>query len=166
MSAIACRNRVTPHLDSPANAPPKLSSDPAARTAALADAVFASLIALQAQLAHPDAAVVREAAGLILDFEKTRLRHDRPVSGTQEPYPPFAPTCGSDAPNPAPTGRDEDEDDETEPDEDDVQRVREHLQQLADEQGTGESVSWDRAYRVAKRSLDRARLRQTVSPPV
>ena len=158
-------------MDSPAKTPPKLPSDPAARTAALADAVFASIIALQAQLAHPDAAVVREAAGLILDFEKTRLRHDRPVTGTQqEPFFDSSDTSG--ASNLAPDGSGEklddtdDPGDEAVPDEEAVSRVREYLQQLADERGTGEQVSLDRAYRVAKRSLDRARLRQTVSPPV
>ena len=156
-----------------------MPADPAARSAALADAVFAAVLALQAQLAHPDAAVVRAAAGMILDFEKTRLRHDRPVTGTHEPYPMleplgeleplpdqqvFAATERSGTPYPAPGGRGEDWDDdpddadnEIEPSEEAVERMRARLQQRADARGSGEQVSWERARRAARQAMEHVR---------
>jgi hypothetical protein len=85
-------NRIATHLDTPAD-----------RSRVWSDALFAAVAALQDQLSHPNAEIVREAATLLIDLEKTRLRHDRPLSGTAEctPHPPCAvdpelPAAGAD----------------------------------------------------------------------
>ncbi len=197
MVATTSANRVAPYLSEPKKTLPPLPATPEARQALLSDAVFAAVLALQAQLTHHDPAVVQKAAGMILDFEKTRLRHGRPVAGTAppsplEPLPPVAPlppldpVCGGDAPlrpntrpelTPIlPTAADVhyefDSEFDAPPadpiypelDEEAVGRVRAQLQQWADEHGTGEVVSRERAVWVAKQALDRQRQKRGASP--
>jgi hypothetical protein len=88
MTAATPHNRVLPYLDAPKQ---PLPTTPGARRQALADGVFAAVAALQGLLAHSDPAVVMKAAAMILDFEKTRLRHDRPVAGTAVELPEMDP---------------------------------------------------------------------------
>ena len=94
MTATQPHNRVSPYLDAP-NPLPTPPATPEAREQVLADAVFAAILTLQRLLAHTDPQVAFKATAMILDFEKTRLRHGRPVVGTAPPPPspqpdPFA----------------------------------------------------------------------------
>lgn len=85
-------NRISPYLDT-AKALPALPIDPAARQAIRGDAVLRTILALQGLLTSEDPAVVLKAAGMILDLEKTSMRHGREITGsvpsisTPEPAP-------------------------------------------------------------------------------
>lgn len=88
MSAIATKPRVAPmYYDTPPKTLPPLPTTPAERQKVMADAIFASVLALQGLLTDRDPHVVMKAAGMILDVDKTQIRHGRRVSGTGHPCP-------------------------------------------------------------------------------
>lgn len=99
MSATATRshNRIVQHQTSKPSSliPP---ATPAARQAVMADAFFTAILTLKSLLASDDPALALRAAELILDVEKTRIRHDRDVIGlsmTTSPEPPPAEAVSS-----------------------------------------------------------------------
>lgn len=194
VATTSAPNRIAPYLSEPTKTLPPLPADPAARSALLSDAVFAAVLALQGQLTHHDPEVVQKAAEMILDFEKTRLRHGRAVAGTippstLEPLPRLdqLPGC-DDRPQPAAgpevaralsaadaafaeldeLDEPEEFDDPAYPELDaaGVGRVRAQLQAWADEKGAGQVVSWDRAVSIAKQAIDRQRQRANAPPAV
>src|SRR5215218_3675727 len=63
-------------------------------------AVFQAVALLQAKLASRDPDVAMEAARLLLDLEKTRMRHARDLTGTPEKKPAAAPPLSFGAPLP------------------------------------------------------------------
>jgi hypothetical protein len=135
MTATQPHNRVSPYLD----APP-------ARQEVLGDAVIAAVVALQGLLRHDDPAVVLKSAAMILDLERTRLRHDRPISGTEpttRPEPVVAvepPARGVNLADPMIRY---------------IEQVRKFLQDEADAEGTGEVVPWEKAEWIANRMLQK-----------
>ena len=169
----AAQNRIAPYLSGPQKTLPPLPATAEGRSALLADAVFAAVAALQRLLTHADPNVVMRAAEMILDFEKTRLRHGRPVAGTV-PTSPLAPlptldplpaTSPADAAAEGPpsleqavhAGRilfdaldsnDTLDDPQPELDPARVEQVRRRLQKIADGRGDGEVVTREKAEAV------------------
>ncbi len=78
-TAPQLHNRIAGHF---APAPIPVPPTPEGKQAAWGDAVFATMMFYQRQLAHPDERVAERAARAIFDLEKTRLRHGREVAGT------------------------------------------------------------------------------------
>lgn len=68
-----------------ATAKPKLPKTDVERHAVLTDCVMAALLAMQEQLYCGVPELVTEAAKVIVDVEKTRIRHDRNVTGCKPP---------------------------------------------------------------------------------
>jgi hypothetical protein len=138
MTATQPHNRVSPYLN-----------DPPARQEVLGDAVIAAVVALQGLLRHDDPAVVLKSAAMILDLERTRLRHDRPISGTEpttRPAPPVEPETtiephgGVNLADPMIQY---------------IEQVRKFLQNEVDAEGTGEVVPWEKAEWIANRMLQK-----------
>ena len=75
-------NRIAKHLDTPP-APP---ADTRGRYEFVSDAVLRAVAAVTRLLDDDDPAVVLKAAKMILDVEKTRMRHGREVHGAPDPY--------------------------------------------------------------------------------
>ena len=75
-------NRITKHLDTPP-APP---ADTRGRYEFVSDAVLRAVAAVTRLLDDDDPAIVLKAAKMILDVEKTRMRHGREVHGAPDPY--------------------------------------------------------------------------------
>jgi len=78
---IATRNRIARHLD----APPAPPTDTRGRYEFVSDAVLRAVAAVTRLLDDDDPAVVLKAAKMILDVEKTRMRHGREVHGAPNP---------------------------------------------------------------------------------
>jgi hypothetical protein len=174
VATSATPNRIAPYLSEPARTLPPLPADPAARSALLSDAVFAAVLALQGQLTHHDPAVVRKAAEMILDFEKTRLRHGRAVAGTippspLEPLPQLDPLPQSHPPAPSPMRREGERSvNRADPFEGYVDQVRQALQSWEEEDESGITVSSEHAREFAVGLIDRERMRRAgvaVPPP-
>ena len=171
VATSAAPNRIAPYLSEPKKTPPPLPATPEARQTALADAVFAAMLALQAQLTHRDPEVVRKAAGMILDFEKTRLRHARPVAGTHQPSPVLEPLPPLDplpaqplfaANDPSREAMDEFDD---EPFEETVERIRSEMRIIQEEYGPFHILSLDRAEEYARHERARRRVQSTSHGP-
>lgn len=121
---------------------------PADREEVFSDAVCAAVRGLQRLLKHDDPHVALKAAGMILDLEKTRLRHGRPICGTDlsaatvppAPVPePIEPNdCGVNWANPLEVY---------------IEQVRQALQAEADEAGTGAVVTRDVAEALVRRII-------------
>jgi len=75
-------NRIIRHLD----APPAPPADTRGRYEFVSDAVLRAVAAVTRLLDDDDPAVVLKAAKMILDVEKTRMRHGREVHGAPDPY--------------------------------------------------------------------------------
>ena len=75
-------NRIIRHLD----APPAPPADTRGRYEFVSDAVLRAVAAVSRLLDDDDPAVVLKAAKMILDVEKTRMRHGREVHGAPDPY--------------------------------------------------------------------------------
>jgi len=75
-------NRIARHLD----APPAPPADTRGRYEFVSDAVLRAVAAVTRLLDDDDPAVVLKAAKMILDVEKTRMRHGREVHGAPDPY--------------------------------------------------------------------------------
>jgi len=75
-------NRIAKHLDTPP-APP---ADTRGRYEFVSEAVLRAVAAVTRLLDDDDPAVVLKAAKMILDVEKTRMRHGREVHGAPDPY--------------------------------------------------------------------------------
>jgi hypothetical protein len=160
-------NRIAPYPSEPAKTLPPLPASAEARSALLSDAVFAAVLALQGQLTHHDPAIVQKAAEMILDFEKTRLRHGRRVAGTERPQvlnplPPLDPLPVPAARgNARPVNR-------ADPFDVYVERVRQVLQSWEDEDGFDITISRGEAREYAADMIARERKRRTgeaVPPP-
>ncbi len=166
VATSATPNRIAPYLSEPARTLPPLPASAEGRSALLSDAVFAAVLALQGQLTHHDPKVVQTAAGMILDFEKTRLRHGRRVAGTErppvlEPLPPLDPL-------PVPAARGEARPvNRADPFEVYVERVREVLQSWEDEDGFDITITRAEAREYATDMIGRERKRRAgeVLPP-
>ena len=78
---ITTRNRIARHLD----APPAPPTDTRGRYEFVSDAVLRAVAAVTRLLDDDDPAVVLKAAKMILDVEKTRMRHGREVHGAPNP---------------------------------------------------------------------------------
>ncbi len=152
VATSAVPNRIAPYLSEPAKTLPALPADPAARRAVLSDAVFAAVLALQAQLVHHDPKIVQAAAGMILNFEMTRLRHGRPVAGTADECGPHTACAGPEEPH-TPCADHTPDDLPAEPDDGQIEAVRKSFQKRADAAGTGEVVSWEQAKQAARDGL-------------
>jgi len=74
-------NRIARHLD----APPAPPTDTRGRYEFVSDAVLRAVAAVTRLLDDDDPAVVLKAAKMILDVEKTRMRHGREVHGAPDP---------------------------------------------------------------------------------
>jgi hypothetical protein len=175
-TATLPRNRLTPFF----NAPPPLPADAATRKTALADAVFAALRALQAQLTHHDPQVVLNAATMILDLEKTRLRHARSVVGTTEPLESSSPPstdwdqCHIDQEEDKEEARMEEEDlwggerndpwDRSNPLEQHVETLRQYFQMAEDLHHTGRVVHRDKLRKLVRAKLEEERQRREQAP--
>lgn len=163
MSATCTRthNRVAAYLDTPSVVVPV---DPAARQAVLGDAVIATIFTLQKLLGNEDPMVALKAAGMILDLEKTRMRHGRDVSGMVNPTPP--------EPEPAtnPESSDVDGADKASIEDEFVERNTDdywrELQSIADEKGTGEVVCREKAARMVRSAYRQAQGLLATPPPV
>ena len=83
-SAPQLHNRIAGHF---APAPIPVPATPDGKQAAWGDALFAAAMFFQARLAHPDPVVAERAALVLIDLEKTRLRHGRDLAGTTVPKP-------------------------------------------------------------------------------
>lgn len=80
---VATRNRIARHLNTPPVPPPK--EDYKGRYEFVSDAVLRAVAAVTRLLGDDDPAVVLKAAKMILDVEKTRMRHGRDVHGAPSP---------------------------------------------------------------------------------
>jgi hypothetical protein len=169
----ATTNRITPYLSEPKKTLPPLPATPEARQTALADAVFAAVLALQTQLTHHDPAIVQKAASVILDFEKTRLRHARPVAGTHQPSPvleqlpeleplPELPPLPGSAAFAASEPADEFDD---EPFEETVERIRAEMQAVQGKHGGLQILTPDTAEQVARHIRGRQPQSTSHGPP-
>lgn len=83
-TAPPIHNRIARQF-APASIP--VPATPDGKQAAWGDAVFAAAMFFQARLAHPDPAVAERAALVLIDLEKTRLRHGRDLAGATVPKP-------------------------------------------------------------------------------
>jgi hypothetical protein len=132
----------TPHHLTP------VSLAPNDREGVLSDAVFAAIRALQRLLISDDPHLTLKAAEMILDLEKTRLRHGRPVSGTDLSAAPIPP-----APTPEPVELPDGGVNWANPLEVYIEQVRQLLQAEADEAGTGAVVTRDAAEAFVRRII-------------
>ncbi len=69
-------------FDSPQPVQPELPQSERERGRLWSDIVFEAALALRSQLTSRDEAVVAAAATTLIDLERTRMRHDRPVAGS------------------------------------------------------------------------------------
>jgi len=76
---FATRNRLDPHPVPPPD-------DVTGRHDFLSDAILRAVAATARLLGDDDPAVVLKAAKMLLDLEKTRMRHGRRVLGVPDPY--------------------------------------------------------------------------------
>jgi len=76
-------NRIARHLEPSLSPPPP--ADPRGRHDFLSDAILRAVAAVTKLLDHDDPAVVLKAAKMILDVEKTRMRHGRRLLGVPDP---------------------------------------------------------------------------------
>ncbi|MEO2089339.1 MAG: hypothetical protein ABGY75_07565 [Gemmataceae bacterium] len=169
VATSAAPNRLAPYLSEPKKTLPALPASAEGRSALLSDAVFAAVLALQGQLKHHDPEVVQKAAEMILDFEKTRLRHGRRVVGTErppvlEPLPPLEPLPQPHPPTPSPFGGGgERTANRANPLDVFIDKVRAELQSQEDAEGTGVIVSRAQAEECAR--YIRANMHDTPLPP-
>jgi hypothetical protein len=120
----------------------------------MADAVMASVLALQGLLTNTNPNVVVKAAGMILDLDKTQMRHGRPVCGTDhptplelEPLPELAPPTGFGIPT---SQRQDRETEDDEPCEEVVEQFRVELQAAQDRGGGLKILTPDKAGQLAR----------------
>jgi hypothetical protein len=110
-------NRIQHHLPTA----PALPGNHTERENTYTNAVFAAVVFLQSRLTGHDPSAAERAAMAILDLEKTRLRHSRKISGTDEPFDaPLLPMGCIDPPSdyiPGERSYDDDDEDEREEDE-------------------------------------------------
>ena len=149
------RPEIDPPTPPPATVPVPPPATPADLSAVWSNAVFAAVAALQRQLTDDDPEVVREAAGAILDLEKTRLRHGREVAGV-------SPECGPHTPCAAPSDPHTACADHTPEDVDPAERaiiekLQKQLQAIEDQRGSGKVVSFAEADAVARRTVEAIR---------
>jgi hypothetical protein len=116
-------------------------------------AIVAAIQAVQQLLNHDDPGVVLKAAGMIIDLEKTRLRHGR--KACEVPQMPAA--SGADTPefHPVTEVAEAVEEAQEEPDSHFlfVQEFQAELQTEADRAGAGVVISWADAERQAEELL-------------
>jgi hypothetical protein len=115
-------NRIQHHLPTA----PALPGNHTERENTYTNAVFAAVVFLQSRLTGHDPSAAERAAMAILDLEKTRLRHSRKISGTDEPFDaPLLPMGCIDPPSDYIPGErsydDDEEDDEDECEEDEYE---------------------------------------------
>ena len=150
-------NRISPYLDAP-QPDVVVPTDPATREAVIGDAVIAAVIRLRQLLASDEPVVALKAAGMILDLEKTTIRHGRAITGT-DTQTPSAP--------PEPTGftpEELNEMDEEERFEFYVELAQRQLQSGEDARGAGVVVTRAMAERLVRDTLSQAQ-NQFVKPP-
>ena len=76
-------NRIGAHYDSPPIARPSLPKGERARGQLWSDVVFEAVLALRNQLTSRSESVAAAAANSILELERTRMRHAKPLAGSR-----------------------------------------------------------------------------------
>ncbi len=76
-------NRIGAHYDSPPIARPLLPKGERARGQLWSDVVFEAVLALRNQLTSRSESVAAAAANSILELERTRMRHAKPLAGSR-----------------------------------------------------------------------------------
>ena len=94
MNATLPLNRVGAHFDSASAPKLALPQGERARGQLWSDAVFEAVQALRIQLHSRSEPIAAAAANSILELERTRMRHDKLISGTDKSVVPSIPVAG------------------------------------------------------------------------